>query len=140
MHAGLPFSILVVEDDPDDRLMIDEAFREIGYEAEVKKFTSGPLMLKYLESIEPPLYPQVIVLDNSLPGWDAIDILHLLKGNPAYKSIPVVIYTTVLTPSKKNQLHTAGAYACIEKGYTMEDIVQVATDLKALAEQGVRKS
>lgn len=120
--------------------MIDEAFGEIGYEAEVKKFTSGPLLLHYLESIEPSLYPQLIVLDNSLPGWDAIEILHLLKGNPAYKAIPVVIYTTVLTASKKNQLLTAGAYACLEKGYTMEDIVRVASDLKALAEQGVRKS
>jgi CheY-like chemotaxis protein len=38
MLNGIPFSILVVDDDEDDRIIIDEAFKEIGYEAEIKKF------------------------------------------------------------------------------------------------------
>ena len=67
MNNGLPFTILVVEDDQDDREIIDDAFKEVGYEAEVKKFKEGQALLRYLEQIDRSGYPSLIVLDNSLP-------------------------------------------------------------------------
>jgi CheY-like chemotaxis protein len=139
MRNGLPYSILVVDDDEDDRLVIDEAFNEIGYETQVKKFINGKMLLHYLESIDVSLYPQLIVLDNTLPLLDATDILSILKNNPAYKPIRVVVYTTMLPPSKKEQLLAAGAYACIEKANSMQDLIQVATELKALAEESLKE-
>ena len=45
MKNGLPFKILIVEDDQDDRVIIDEAFQEIGYIAEVKKFDHGQALM-----------------------------------------------------------------------------------------------
>lgn len=137
MNNGISFSILVVDDDADDRMFIDEAFKEIGYEAEVKKFIDGKALLHYLEQIEPSLYPNLIVLDNTLPALEAADILSILKGASAYKHIPVVIYTTLLTPSKKEELLAMGAYACFEKGTTMQEIVQVARELKKVAESKI---
>ena len=137
MIDGIPFSILVVDDDADDRLFIDEAFKEIGYEAEVKKFLDGKALLHYLEAIEPALYPSLIVLDNTLPALEASDILSILKQNASYKQIPVVIYTTLLSPSKKEQLLAMGAFACFEKGTSMEEIVKVASELKKLAESKI---
>jgi CheY-like chemotaxis protein len=135
MRDGLPFLILVVDDDEDDRLIINEAFVEIGYGAEVKKFTNGNALLDYLKQIEPALYPSLILLDNSLPGLDAKGLLGILKSNPAYKAIPVVVHTTLLTPSKKEELLAAGAQSCIEKGSTIQDVVQMAEELKNQAEQ-----
>jgi CheY-like chemotaxis protein len=137
MMNGLPFSILVVDDDADDRMLIDEAFMEIGYAAEVKKFIDGKSLLYYLEVIEPSLYPSLIVLDNTLPALEALDILAILKGNSSYQHIPVVIYTTLLTSNKKEQLLASGAYACYEKGSSMQEIVQVVKELKNLAESNI---
>jgi len=139
MLNGLPFSILVVEDDEDDRIMINEAFGDIGYGNEVKKFTNGKALLQYLEQVDASLYPSLIVLDNTLPELDAIDLLKLLKNNAAYKTIPVVVYTTLLTPSKKEQLLSAGAYSCFEKGSTRQEIIQVAKELKEVAESGPKE-
>ncbi|MDQ3278781.1 MAG: response regulator [Bacteroidota bacterium] len=136
MTNGLAFSILVVDDDEDDRMVIDEAFLEIGYDAEVKKFIDGKALLHYLESISADLYPSLIVLDNTLPQLDATDLLSILKSNSAYNQIPVVIYTTSLSPSKKEQLSAKGAYACFEKGSTMQEIVQLVKDLRNIAEEG----
>lgn len=133
MH-GIPFTILLVDDDPDDRVLIDEAFQEIGYEASVKKFIDGKALLHYLGNIEPEVYPSLIVLDNSLPELEASDIITLLKENPAYKSIPVVIYTTGVSPSKKEKLLAQGAHACFEKGSNMQDLIRMATELKRLAQ------
>ena len=104
MTNGLPFNILVVEDDSDDRIIIDEAFTKIGYEAEVKKFANGQALLDYLNELEPALYPSLIVLDNSLPGLNAEDLLSFLKENQKYSAIPVVIYSGSISDAKKNLL------------------------------------
>jgi CheY-like chemotaxis protein len=138
MTQGLPFTILLVDDDPDDRMIIDEAFMQIGYQTQVKKFIGGKALLHYLEQVEPALYPHLIVLDNTLPELDAAEILSILKSTPAYKHIPVAIYTTSLSPTKKEQLLAGGAYACFEKGNNMEQVVQLAKELKYLAESKLK--
>jgi CheY-like chemotaxis protein len=140
MKNGLPFTILVVDDDADDRMIINEAFQEIGYEAEVKKFIDGEGLLHYLDQIEPALFPSLIVLDNTLPALDASDMLSILKASPAYKTIPIVVYTTLVSPAKKEQLLSMGAYACLEKGTTMQEVIQVVKELKHLAESNLRES
>jgi DNA-binding NtrC family response regulator len=134
MKAGLPFSILVVDDDEDDRMIIDDAFKEISYESEVKKFINGKTLLTYLGNIDTSLYPSLIVLDNTLPELEAEDILSTLKSEDSYKSIPVVIYTTLLSPNKKQQLLSMGAYACFEKENTMREVVEIAKEFKKIAE------
>lgn len=138
MREGLPFSIVLVDDDLDDQQVIDEAFMEIGYGTEVKKLINGKALLHYLESIPTSLYPSLIVLDNTLPELDAIDLLTILKTDPSYKAIPVVVYTTMLTPTKEQQLISRGAYACYEKGATMREVVEVAKKLRGLAEGSVQ--
>jgi CheY-like chemotaxis protein len=131
---GIPFHLLIVEDDEDDRDIIDEVFSEIGYQAEVKKFINGQSLLHYLEQIDPSLHPSLIVLDNSLPGLNAIDLLKTLKESPVWQHIPVVIYTTVVTPGKEKQWMEQGAYRCIQKGNNKREIMEVAKELKRVAE------
>lgn len=139
MTDGLPFSILVVDDDEDDRVMIDEAFASIGFESEVKKFINGKALLHYLNSIHPSLYPSLIVLDNTLPELEATDILSVMKRSEIYRSIPIVVYTTIVSPSKMQQLLAMGAYACYEKGNTMQEIIAVAEELKQLSQSDLKK-
>lgn len=128
------FKIVVAEDDADDRFLLDEAFQMIGYEAEIKKFIDGESLLAYLEKIDQAALPSLIVLDNSLPKLDAVEILARLKKEPLYKHIPVIIYSTEISPQRKNRLLSLGAYACIKKGTAMSDIVAVAKGLKAIAD------
>ena len=134
MTNGIPFSILVVDDDQDDRMIIDEAFKEIGFEAEVKKFIDGKGLLHYLDSIEPALYPSLIVLDNTLPDMDAKAMLKTLKGNTAYRNIPVVVYTSTTTAFKTDQLLSLGAHACFEKGNSMQEVITMVKAFRNLAE------
>src|SRR5687768_952270 len=95
---GIPFEILLVDDDEDDRLFIDEAFQDIGYAAEIKKFKNGAALLRYLEQIDPSLYPSVIVLDNCIEGMNATDIIKKIKDNILYAKIPIIIYSSLLSP------------------------------------------
>jgi CheY-like chemotaxis protein len=91
------------------------------------------MLLRYLEKIEPNLYPSLIVLDNTLPGMNADDILSLLKKDDRYAHIPVVVYSSFISPQKKEQLLAMGAYACMEKASIMDDVVKVAKELMGLA-------
>jgi CheY-like chemotaxis protein len=140
MHNGLPFKIVIAEDDADDRMFIDQAFLEIGYDAEVKKFKDGKALLEYLQHIEVALYPSLIVLDSSLHGMEVLEVLVLLKSSPSYGSIPVVIYCSMLPDHKKRQLLDAGAQACIEKVGTVGELNGLAQRLKHLAEAGQVKT
>jgi response regulator RpfG family c-di-GMP phosphodiesterase len=132
---SIPYSILMVDDDEDDRIIIDEAFKEIGYEPQVKKFIYGEELLSFLEHLEPSKYPSLIVLDNTLPKLDASDILSILKKNPLYKNISVIIYSTMISPEKEKQLKAMGAHACIEKGTKMSEVLAMAKKLKDMAEE-----
>lgn len=127
------FKILVVEDDPDDRWMMDEAFKKLHLEAEVKKFVTGAALLAYLGQVEPRLYPAVIVLDNFLPGLDARKLLAVLKGNPLTSTIHVVVCSTSISPAMQRELLGLGADACYEKGFSVEETVELARRISALA-------
>lgn len=140
MKNGLPFSILVVDDDEDDRIIMDEAFQHIGYESEVKKFIDGKALLQYLEQIDSSLLPSLIVLDNTLPAMGADELLRILKANPLYKPIPVVVYTSSVSPTQKERLLSLGAFACLEKAASMQDLIKVVEDLKQLAQSNINES
>jgi DNA-binding response OmpR family regulator len=77
--GGIPFKILIVDDDEDDRIILDEAFTEMGYAAEVKKFITRDALFNYLDHIDVALMPSVIVLDYVLGRVTALDVLKDLK-------------------------------------------------------------
>jgi CheY-like chemotaxis protein len=138
MTKGLRFSILIVDDDSEDRQIIDEAFVEIGYECEVKKFITGKDLLQYLEKVGPGLLPTLIVLDNTLPEMDAGDLLRILKKNESYQNIPVIVYSSHCTPSKTAELKALGAYNCVEKGNTMQAIIEMAKTFKSVSRTDIQ--
>jgi CheY-like chemotaxis protein len=137
---AITFSILVVDDDEDDRLILDEAFKEIGYEQEVKKFIDGDSLIHYLNKIMPSEYPSLIVLDSALPKLDVTEILRLLKNNSQWKDIPVLVYSTSVSPSKREQLLNLGATACIEKGNVMQEVIAIAKEMRNRAEAESNKT
>ncbi|WP_276485580.1 response regulator [Paraflavitalea pollutisoli] len=128
------FKIVAVEDDADDRMLLDEAFLAIGAAADIKKLADGAQLMHYLDTVEQPLYPSLIVLDNSLPGSSALELLVTLKASTRYGHIPVVIYTTLVSPAAQEALMAAGAFACRTKGLTMKEIIATAHWFKQLAE------
>lgn len=128
------FKVLAVEDDADDRMLLDEAFKMIDYEAEIKKVADGDYLFDYLGKIDQELYPSLILLDNSLPKTTALEVLQQLKANAAFSAIPVVIYTTLISPSSRELLLAAGALAVLQKGLVMEDIVDDAKWFREIAE------
>ena len=96
-------TILLVEDDGNQRLLYEQELGEEGYT--VRSAASGPEALAMLEGGE---RPDVVVLDISMPGMDGIEALGKILG--ADNSIPVILNTAYATYKDNFMTWAADAY------------------------------
>ena len=91
MKKGL---ILWVEDDPDDQELIRLTLEALDLAARVRFLPDGQKALDYLSSCLPEDLPAAIILDFKLPMMDAPEIVALLRSNPQWSALPVVVFTS----------------------------------------------
>ena len=90
-------SVLLVEDDPGDTLMIREALETYAPQTDVRAVGDGVEALRYLrredEFAETPR-PDLVLLDLNMPRKDGREVLAEVKADEDLRSIPVVVLTT----------------------------------------------
>jgi CheY-like chemotaxis protein len=92
-----PIEVLLVEDDPGDVLMTQEAFEEHRINNRLKVVQDGVEALAYLRREEPygdAVRPDLILLDLNLPRRDGRQVLEEIKNDESLRHIPVVVLTT----------------------------------------------
>ena len=122
----LCYRILLVEDDADDRYIMHQAFQELSFGDEVKMFSSGEELNTYLQHLSPSAFPELIVLDYNMPALNGAELAIQLKKQPGYKAIPVVLYSTGMSPKMKRDLLASGVLHCYEKGMEYRDVLKLA--------------
>jgi two-component system, chemotaxis family, response regulator Rcp1 len=89
--------ILVVEDNPGDVRLLQEAFRSGRVRPRLRVARDGVEAIQCLRR-EPPYantpLPDLILLDLNLPRKDGREVLAEIKVDPTLKVIPVVVFTT----------------------------------------------
>jgi CheY-like chemotaxis protein len=115
-------SILIVEDNPADVLLIKKALQEKGITCELTCFEDGEAALKNL-SQKGRLLPDLILLDLQLPTVDGIDVLGKIRGMPRFSEVPIVILTSSESPSDKQRTARMGASRYIRKPTGLEDFL-----------------
>ncbi|MHA2425857.1 MAG: response regulator [Candidatus Thorarchaeota archaeon] len=91
-----PIVILLVEDNPGDIRLTEEAFSTAKVSNEVHTVLDGEAALEFLEQRGQYSYaprPDIILLDLKLPKIDGHEVLKRIKKNPKLRQIPVVILT-----------------------------------------------
>lgn len=90
-------NILLVEDNPSDVRLTQEAFKEGKKRVNLEVVMDGIEALRYLrkedEYSDRPT-PDLILLDLNLPKWDGRQVLKAIKSDEKLRSIPVLILTT----------------------------------------------
>ena len=105
--------ILVAEDDFEDRYIMTETFKEMGFDR-LKIVENGTLIIDYLtedgvESVK------LIVLDLNMPKLGGTGTLRKLKENSQFQNIPVIIFSTSINELEKDICMHLGAEEYIMK-------------------------
>lgn len=109
-----PISVLLADDDEDDRLIFQDALREIKFKTEVRTVSDGMALMEHLNQPEVNL-PQVIFLDLNMPLKSGMDCLHEIKSSVRFENIAVAIYSTSASEEDIEETFVRGANVYIRK-------------------------
>ena len=132
-----PVTILVAEDDADDRMLLKDAFSESSLVNELRFVEDGEQLLAYLrregEYADPGRAPiaGVILLDLNMPKMDGREALTIIKNDAVLRSIPVVVLTTSAEEDDVFYAYRLGVSSYISKPVTFEGLVNVVKVLNA---------
>jgi len=91
--AARPITVLLVEDDPGDVLLVREAFDDHKLNNRLLVAADGVEAMELLRSADADR-PDLVLLDLNLPRKDGREVLAEIKSDKALRSIPVVVLTT----------------------------------------------
>lgn len=131
-----PITILMADDDPDDRLLTADALKEARLINDIRFVENGEELLDYLRRIgkfaapaDAPR-PGLILLDLNMPRKDGRTVLKELKQDPDLRTIPVVVLTTSKDDEDVYRSYDLGVNSYIVKPVTFEALVDILQTLE----------
>jgi CheY-like chemotaxis protein len=128
-------TILMADDDEDDRLMTKEAFEEARLVNELRFVEDGEELMDYLnrrgEYSDPADSPRpgLILLDLNMPRKDGREALKEIKADSDLKQIPIVVLTTSKAEEDIYRSYDLGVNSFITKPVSFEGMVFVISTL-----------
>jgi CheY-like chemotaxis protein len=135
MRTPKTITLLVADDDAEDRMMIKEALAENRLANHLKFVEDGEELMDYLlqrgryATAESSPRPGLILLDLNMPKKDGREALREIKSNPNLKDIPVVILTTSKAEEDIVRSYGTGVNSFISKPVTFEALVTITREL-----------
>ena len=132
---GKRITILMADDDPDDCMLVKDAFAESRLINDLRFVEDGESLMDYLthqgkytdSSLSPR--PNLILLDLNMPLKDGREALKEIKENPNLRRIPVVVLTTSMADEDVLRTYDLGANSYITKPVTFAGLVKVMKSL-----------
>ncbi len=126
-----PILVLVADDDPEDRMLIEDAFEESRLANPLEFVVDGEDLLDYLHRrngySDPSSSPRpgLILLDLNMPRKDGREALKEIKSDPDLRQIPIVVMTTSRAEEDVLRTYDLGVNSFITKPVTFEGLVEV---------------
>ncbi|MEO1065978.1 MAG: response regulator [Pseudomonadota bacterium] len=131
MSGTKPITILIADDDADDRMLIADAFDEARLSNPVAFVEDGVELLQYLrredkyEDLKKQPLPGLILLDLNMPRMDGRTALGEIRADDNLKRIPIIILTTSKSEEDVFRTYNLGVNSFITKPVTFEGLVDV---------------
>ncbi len=117
-------TILIVDDSSSMRIVVKIALERAGYE--VLEAADG---VECLEQLEKAGRVNLILSDVNMPRMDGFEFVTKVKANPRHRFTPVIMLTTEVLNSKKDQGRAAGAKAWIVKPFNPPQLLDAVSKL-----------
>jgi CheY-like chemotaxis protein len=130
------FVPLLVEDDPDQALLMVKAFAQADIFSPLPIMKSGEELIAFLTEKMPyehrgRLYsPSLILLDVHLPGQSGLEVLEWIRIHPRFHRIPVAMLSSSSNPDYINRAYTLGAKSYLIKPTSFSALVEMVSGLK----------
>jgi CheY-like chemotaxis protein len=127
--SNQPFTILHVEDDPNDVLLVQRALRKTESPASILSVSDGDKALAYLggsqeyANREKFPFPQLVLLDLKMPRKSGLEVLGWIRGQAEMKRLMVVIFTSSKHDQDINKAYELGANSYLVKPVGFEELV-----------------
>ena len=130
-------SIVLIEDNPGDVLLIREALELHGVTAAVLVLTDGEKAIDFFEGLNRHggKYPQLAIVDLSLPKRSGLEVLQHIHPGPEGRKPAVVVLSSSDTPRDKSESQRLGADLFIQKPSRLDEFMNIGAVLKTLIEQ-----
>jgi two-component system response regulator len=131
MEPKRAVTILMADDDPDDRDFARSAMQESRLANELRFVEDGEELIDYLRRLgryanpKDSPRPGLILLDLNMPRKDGREALREIKSDPALKNIPIVVLTTSKAEEDILRSYNLGANCFITKPVTFDGLVEV---------------
>ena len=128
---GAAITILLADDDPDDRMLAQDALAESRLANNMRTVEDGEELLQYLRHqgkyADPASSPRpgVILLDLNMPRKDGREAIKEIKADPDLSLIPIVVLTTSRAEQDIVRSYELGVSSFIVKPVTFAGLVEV---------------
>ena len=136
MQSPSQVSILIADDDADDRDLVRDAFNECQVGCPLHFVHDGEDLMAYLTRRAPftdagqyPM-PGLILLDLNMPRKDGLEVLEDIARYPHLRQIPVVILTTSSEAEDVTASYQAGVNSFITKPASYDGLLNVVRTLE----------
>jgi two-component system, chemotaxis family, response regulator Rcp1 len=120
-------SILLVEDSAPDAMLIRQALREAGLEANVEVAVDGEQAMARLRG---GAAPDLMLLDLNLPRKDGREVLAEMRADDQLSEIPVIVLTTSSAPHDVRYCYQHGANSYVRKPLGLDRLVETARSIR----------
>ncbi len=132
-----PVTVVLAEDDPDDQLLVREAFDEADLNCNLRIVSDGEELLEYLnrfgkyEAPDSSPRPSLILLDLNMPRLDGHGALKQIRSHEIWRKIPIVVFSTSSEDLQVTTSFELGANAYLTKPSSFEGLVDLVKVLDA---------
>ena len=127
--------MMYAEDDPEDRMLLQDAWEESDLSNDLHFVEDGEALMdylhrrgKYAELSDAPL-PGLILLDLNMPKKDGREALGEIKADPTLRRIPIVVLTTSREEEDIIRSYDMGVSGFVIKPVTFESLCEMIKGL-----------
>jgi CheY-like chemotaxis protein len=115
--------VLIVEDNPADTYLIQEAMRNEEPACNTTAVADGDTAIQYLSEQR----PDIVVLDLNIPRRDGVEVLHFIRTERRLDGVVVVIFSS--SPKDAIERKAPQADAHIQKPFDLDVFLQVGAKI-----------
>lgn len=133
MNGSLRGTLLIVEDNDDDYLFTERAFKKSKFANPLVRARNGEQALNYLYQegeFADAARPAMVLLDLNMPGVNGYTVLEKMKADERLRSIPVVVLTTSDDPRDIEKCYSIGANSYVHKPVDLPGFIEAIARLK----------